>query len=45
MMDSNYDTSTESESDSSDDLSAAADNTETIIIDNSDLMKSHNMHV
>ena len=36
MMFSNYEAATESESDSSDDLSAAADNTETIIIDNSD---------
>ena len=35
IMDSNYEASTESESDSSDNLSAAA-NTETIIIDNSD---------
>ena len=37
MMVLNYEASTESEPDSSDNLSAAAaDNTETIIIDNSD---------
>ena len=36
MMDLDYETSTKSESDSSDDLSAAADNTETITIYNSD---------
>ena len=36
MMDSDHEASTESESDSSDDLSAASDNTETITIDNSD---------
>ena len=36
MMDSDHEAFTESESDSSDDLSAATDSTETITIDNSD---------